>query len=62
VRVAGSYGTVPGDFRAAVRTLTDPARPLPVERLITTEVPLPELPAFLRTPDAQRPGKVLVRV
>jgi len=59
VLVGGSYGTVPEDFAAAVRALADPA--LPVERMITCEVPLHELPGVLRDQAAGRAlGKTLV--
>ncbi|WP_354637476.1 MDR/zinc-dependent alcohol dehydrogenase-like family protein [Kitasatospora camelliae] len=49
VRIAGSYGTAPGDFAAALRHLVDPeVAPERVERLITREVRLAELPRVLR--------------
>ncbi|MGC0419769.1 alcohol dehydrogenase catalytic domain-containing protein [Embleya sp. AB8] len=58
VTVAGSYGTTPVDFTAALAALPE----LPVERLITAEIGLPELPAVLRAQVAGRPlGKTLVR-
>jgi len=62
VRVGGSYGTAPGDFGAAVRVLARQApMPLPVERMITREVPLSGLPAVLREQLTGRHfGKTLV--
>ncbi|MFB9903403.1 alcohol dehydrogenase catalytic domain-containing protein [Allokutzneria oryzae] len=63
VRVGGSYGTVQDDFGAAVRALVelDPAT-LPVERMITDEIPLEALPDTIRTHLAERPlGKTLIR-
>jgi threonine dehydrogenase-like Zn-dependent dehydrogenase len=63
VIIGGSYGTAPEDFPAAVRALVDldPAV-LPVERLITSEVRLAELPDVLRAQVSGRPlGKTLVR-
>ena len=62
VRVGGSYGTVQADFGAAVRALVelDPVT-LPVERMITEEIPLTALPDTIRTHLATRPlGKTLV--
>lgn len=62
VIIGGSYGTVPEDFPAAVRSLVelDPAV-LPVERLITSEVRLADLPEVLRAQVSGRPlGKTLV--
>ncbi|GAA4640493.1 zinc-dependent alcohol dehydrogenase family protein [Actinoallomurus vinaceus] len=62
VRIGGSYGTTPGDFQHALRTLSDSPDGLGVERLITAEVSLPELPAVLRTlVEERRFGKVLAR-
>ncbi|TDV56307.1 alcohol dehydrogenase catalytic domain-containing protein [Actinophytocola oryzae] len=59
VVVAGSYGTVPADFGAAVEALAGIA--LPVERMITCEVPLAELPGVLREQASGRfLGKTLV--
>ncbi|GAB2580125.1 hypothetical protein GCM10027168_11210 [Streptomyces capparidis] len=62
VRVGGSYGTAPGDFGAAVRALSRPAPAGPrVERLITREIRLADLPGVLRDPAAARLlGKTLV--
>ncbi|GAA2135993.1 hypothetical protein GCM10009760_15150 [Kitasatospora kazusensis] len=62
VRVGGGYGTVPGDFAAAVRVLAAQAPVLlPVERMITREVPLTDLPAVLREQLTGRHfGKTLV--
>ncbi len=62
MRVGGSYGTAPGDFGAAVRVLARQApMPLPVERMITREVPLSGLPAVLREQLTGRHfGKTLV--
>jgi threonine dehydrogenase-like Zn-dependent dehydrogenase len=54
VLIGGSYGTVPADFAAAVNALTESA--VPVERMITREVPLAELPGVLRE---QVRGRVL---
>ncbi|WP_165956370.1 cyclitolreductase, partial [Streptomyces hainanensis] len=60
LRIGGSYGTTPADYPAAVRALTDSAA-LRVERLISQETTLAELPALLRTQAAGRPlGKTLV--
>ncbi|HEX6355395.1 alcohol dehydrogenase catalytic domain-containing protein [Actinophytocola sp.] len=59
VLVGGSYGTVRSDFAAAVGALADSA--LPVERMITGEVPLAELPGVLREQVTRRVlGKTLV--
>jgi cyclitol reductase len=59
VVVGGSYGTVPADFVAAVDMLATSA--LPVERMITCEVPLAELPGVLREQASVRVlGKTLV--
>jgi cyclitol reductase len=62
VRVGGSYGTAPEDFGVAVRTLTDlDSSVLPVERMITREVRLADLPQVLREQVTGRPlGKTLV--
>jgi cyclitol reductase len=61
VLVGGSYGTTTGDFDAALRALGAPDG-LGVERLITAEVSLPELPATLRRLATTRHlGKVLLR-
>ncbi|MYS83220.1 alcohol dehydrogenase catalytic domain-containing protein [Embleya scabrispora] len=58
VTVAGSYGTTPADFAAALITLPN----LPLERLITEEITLPELPAVLRDQITGRPlGKTVIR-
>ncbi|WBB80398.1 alcohol dehydrogenase catalytic domain-containing protein [Micromonospora sp. WMMD882] len=62
VRVGGSYGTAPQDFAAAVGLLTgpDPAT-LPVERMITNEIPLTDLADVLREQAAgRRLGKTVV--
>ncbi|MEU0937067.1 alcohol dehydrogenase catalytic domain-containing protein [Embleya sp. NPDC005971] len=57
VTVAGSYGTTPADFTAALSSLPR----LPVERLITEEITLPQLPAVLREQVAGRPlGKTVI--
>ncbi|GAA0344225.1 alcohol dehydrogenase catalytic domain-containing protein [Actinoallomurus spadix] len=62
VRVGGSYGTTPGDFGVALRALATAPDGLGVERLITAEVTLPELPAALGRLAAERCfGKVLAR-
>ncbi|MCO5972349.1 alcohol dehydrogenase catalytic domain-containing protein [Actinoallomurus soli] len=62
VRVGGSYGTTPEDFTVALRALSELPDGLGVERLITAEVPLRELPAVLRRLAAGRCfGKVLAR-
>ncbi|MCP3803628.1 alcohol dehydrogenase catalytic domain-containing protein [Allokutzneria sp. A3M-2-11 16] len=62
VRVGGSYGTVQDDFGAAIRALVelDPSA-LPVERMITEEIPLTALPGTIRTQLVTRPlGKTLI--
>ncbi|NUS73474.1 MAG: alcohol dehydrogenase catalytic domain-containing protein [Corynebacteriales bacterium] len=60
VRVGGSYGTVPSDFTAAVRALTRQPT-LRVERLITREVRLANLPSVLQQQSTRRAlGKTLV--
>ncbi|GAA4035018.1 alcohol dehydrogenase catalytic domain-containing protein [Allokutzneria multivorans] len=62
VRVGGSYGTVQDDFGAAIRALVelDPSA-LPVERMITEEIPLIALPGTIHAHLATRPlGKTLV--
>lgn len=61
LRVAGSYGTNPQDFAAAIGDLTDVAAPLRAEALVAAEVDLPGLLELLRTPDALGPGKIVVR-
>ncbi len=63
VRVGGSYGTVPADFTAAVEALTGRASAaLPVERMITQEIQLADLPSALRHQITGRPlGKTLIR-
>lgn len=62
VRVAGSYGTTPHDFAAAVSVLTDPSAPLAAERTVTREVTLGRLHTLLRDRGtALPPGKILVR-
>jgi threonine dehydrogenase-like Zn-dependent dehydrogenase len=62
VLIGGSYGTTPGDFTDALRTLAETRDGLGVERLITAEVSLPELPATLRRLTEERWfGKVLTR-
>jgi threonine dehydrogenase-like Zn-dependent dehydrogenase len=62
VRIGGSYGTTPGDFRDALRALSESPDGLGVERLITAEVSLPELPGVLRRlTEERRFGKVLAR-
>lgn len=62
LRVGDSYGTAPEDFGVAVRTLTDlDSSVLPVERMITQEVRLADLPQVLREQVTERPlGKTLV--
>ncbi|MGE5764347.1 MAG: alcohol dehydrogenase catalytic domain-containing protein [Mycobacterium leprae] len=62
VRVGGSYGTAPEDFDAVVRVLTElDAMTLPVERMITREVLLADLPQVLRQSSTQRfLGKTVV--
>ncbi|MYW04618.1 FAD-dependent monooxygenase, partial [Streptomyces sp. SID3343] len=58
VWIAGSYGTTPDDFTAAVLALPL----LPLEHLITREITLGELPSVLREQLVGRPlGKTLVR-
>ncbi|MFI1580346.1 alcohol dehydrogenase catalytic domain-containing protein [Embleya sp. NPDC020630] len=58
VTVAGSYGTGRADFAAALAVLPK----LPVERLVTAEITLAELPAVLREQVSGRPlGKTLIR-
>jgi hypothetical protein len=55
--VGGSYGTAPEDFGVAVRTLTDlDSSVLPVERMITREVRLADLPQVLREQVTGRPS------
>jgi threonine dehydrogenase-like Zn-dependent dehydrogenase len=62
VLIGGSYGTTAGDFEHALRALCDSPDGLGVERLITAEVSLPELPATLRRLAGTRHlGKVLLR-
>jgi threonine dehydrogenase-like Zn-dependent dehydrogenase len=62
VLVGGSYGTTTGDFQHALRALSAAPDGLGVERLITAEVSLPELPATLRRLAEERQlGKVLMR-
>ncbi|MEV5710663.1 alcohol dehydrogenase catalytic domain-containing protein [Actinoallomurus sp. NPDC052274] len=62
VRVGGSYGTTPADFALALRALAGSPDGLGVERLITAEVALPELPDLLRRMAVERCfGKVLAR-
>ncbi|MFI2378338.1 alcohol dehydrogenase catalytic domain-containing protein [Streptomyces sp. NPDC018964] len=61
LRVAGSYGTTPQDFAAAIGDLTDVATPLRAEALVAAEVDLPGLLGLLRAPDALGPGKIVVR-
>ena len=62
VTIGGSYGTVAEDFTVAVRALVDlDPGVLPVERLITSEVRLADLPEVLRAQVSGRPlGKTLV--
>ncbi|MEU0844704.1 medium chain dehydrogenase/reductase family protein [Streptomyces sp. NPDC005962] len=60
LRVAGSYGTDPQDFAAAIGDLTDVVAPLRAEALVAAEVDLPGLLGLLRTPDALGPGKIVV--
>ncbi|WP_406279664.1 alcohol dehydrogenase catalytic domain-containing protein [Embleya sp. NBC_00896] len=58
ITIAGSYGTTPADFTAALDVLPR----LPVERLITREITLPQLPAVLLEQLTGRPlGKTLIR-
>ncbi|MFB9838791.1 hypothetical protein, partial [Actinoallomurus acaciae] len=60
--VGGSYGTTREDFDHALRTLSGTPDGLGVERLVTAEVSLPELPATLRRLSEERSfGKVLMR-
>ena len=60
--VGGSYGTTRGDFDHALRVLAGTPDGLGVERLVTAEVSLPELPATLRRLAEERLfGKVLMR-
>ncbi|MGH3375297.1 MAG: hypothetical protein ACRDP6_11205, partial [Actinoallomurus sp.] len=62
VRVGGSYGTTGEDFQHALDTLSGTPDGLGVERLITEEVTLPELPETLRRLGEGRWfGKVLIR-
>jgi cyclitol reductase len=62
VLVGGSYGTTRDDFEHALRTLSGTPDGLGVERLITEEVSLPELPATLHRLTTERHfGKVLMR-
>jgi threonine dehydrogenase-like Zn-dependent dehydrogenase len=62
VLVGGSYGTTSEDFAHALRALSVTPDGLGVERLITAEVSLPDLPATLRRLVAERRlGKVLMR-
>jgi hypothetical protein len=62
VLVGGSYGTTSEDFAYALHALADTPGGLGVERLITTEVSLPDLPATLRRLVTERRlGKVLMR-
>jgi cyclitol reductase len=62
VLIGGSYGTTAEDFAHALRTLADAPDGLGVERLVTAEVTLPDLPAVLRRLVAERSyGKVLMR-
>jgi cyclitol reductase len=62
VRIGGSYGTTPDDFAAAVRALAElDSSVLSVERMITQEISLTELPGSLRDQITGRPlGKTLV--
>ncbi|MBB4796261.1 threonine dehydrogenase-like Zn-dependent dehydrogenase [Streptomyces nodosus] len=60
LRVAGSYGTNPQDFAAAIGNLTDVVTPLRAEALVAAEVDLPGLFELLGTPDALGPGKIVV--
>lgn len=60
--VGGSYGTTRDDFDHALRTLSGTPDGLGVERLVTAEVSLPDLPATLRRLSEERSfGKVLMR-
>lgn len=62
VLVGGSYGTTTSDFHEALRALTETPDGLGVERLITAEVSLPELPdALHRMASSRHLGKVLLR-
>lgn len=62
VLVGGSYGTTSEDFAHALHTLSCAPDGLGVERLITAEVSLPDLPATLRRLATERGlGKVLMR-
>jgi cyclitol reductase len=60
--VGGSYGTTRGDFDHALRALAAGPDGLGVERLVTAEVPLSELPeTLLRLAGGRVLGKVLMR-
>jgi threonine dehydrogenase-like Zn-dependent dehydrogenase len=62
VLVGGSYGTTSEDFARALHALADTPDGLGVERLITAEVALPDLPATLHhLVSERRLGKVLMR-
>ncbi len=62
VLVGGSYGTTTDDFQTALRSLSGTPDGLGVERLITTEVSLAELPGtLLRMATSRELGKVLTR-
>ncbi|WP_241002360.1 medium chain dehydrogenase/reductase family protein [Streptomyces sp. CB01881] len=62
VRIAGTYGTVPADFEAALGDLAGPAiAPHRIERMIARQVGLVELPGVLREQTTGRHlGKTLV--
>jgi NADPH:quinone reductase-like Zn-dependent oxidoreductase len=60
--VGGSYGTTSEDFTHALHALSTTPDGLGVERLITAEVALPDLPAALHHLLTERHlGKVLMR-
>lgn len=62
VRIGGSYGTTEEDFAQALSALSDAPDGLGVERLITDEVSLADLPETLRRMSTSRwYGKVVMR-
>ncbi len=62
VTIGGSYGTTAGDFAKALHALAGTPDGLGVERLITSEVSLAELPAtLLRLAGSREYGKILTR-
>lgn len=63
VRIAGTYGALRSDFSAVIDYLDRAPAAFPVERMITREVTLEELPATFRSLTAQEAhyiGKVIV--